>query len=165
MFKIGELVSYRSDGVYKISDIRKESFALGVSESLYYVLNPIKDERSTLFVPVDNQLLVSAMRPLLSKKEIEELIRGVSEHPIDWSENPKQRISASREIILRGEPAELISLIYTLKPYVDKRCAEGKKPCASDASALERAAALLFEEFSLSMPLSSSDELIKLIVE
>ena len=61
MFKVGTYVSYRSEGVCVISDIRMEAFnALGKSEE-FYILAPIKDMNSVLYVPVNNEVLTSKM--------------------------------------------------------------------------------------------------------
>lgn len=65
MYEVGGYVSYRSDGVCKIIDIRKENFGVVGKDTLYYVLSPVSDEKSTFFVPVDNEALVSMMRKVL----------------------------------------------------------------------------------------------------
>lgn len=57
MYKIGELFVYGSRGACKIIDIKNEKF--GNSEKTYYILMPFFDSKETIFVPVDNEKLVS----------------------------------------------------------------------------------------------------------
>ena len=69
MHKIGDKIMYGAGGVMTIVDIREESI-LDISRS-YYVLRPTLSKTESLtFVPADNEKLVSAMRPLLTKEEI-----------------------------------------------------------------------------------------------
>ena len=70
MFAVGSFVVYRAEGVCRISDIKAESFGVIGSKENYYILTPLNDEKSTVFVPVANETLVGMMRPLLSAEEI-----------------------------------------------------------------------------------------------
>ena len=65
MYKIGTYVSYRSEGVCVINEIKQQKFGALDTASEYYVLSPIVDNNSKLYVPVNNEALVSKMRPLL----------------------------------------------------------------------------------------------------
>ena len=70
MFSKGSYVIYRAEGVCVISDIKTEKFNALDKETQFYILNPVNDRKSMLYVPVDNETLTSMMRPLLSAKEI-----------------------------------------------------------------------------------------------
>lgn len=163
MFSVGNYVSYRSDGVCKIIDIRKESFGALGKDILYYILSPINDEKSTFFVPTDNALLVSMMRKLLSSDEITELVKAVSKKEPVWIDDSKQRGVAFKEILSKGDREEMLLLIKAVNNYQKLREAEGKKVYSADLSARSRAAKLLLEEFSIVLPISSEDELLNML--
>ena len=163
MYNIGAYVSYRSEGVCKIVDIRKENFGTVGKDTLYYVLTPANDEKSTFFVPVDNKSLVAMMRKILCAEEIIELIKEVSKTEMEWIPDSKQRGARFKEILANGERAELIMLVHTVKRHMDEQTALGKKTYISDLNAMKRACKLLFDEFSMMIPMSSPDETTELI--
>lgn len=163
MFGIGSYVSYRSEGVCKITDIRKENFGALGKDTLYYVLTPLNDEKSTFFVPTDNEHLVSMMRKVLSADEIYELIRGVAKREYEWIDDSKRRSAHFKEILANGEREELVYLVHTVKRYIDEQTAVGKKVYVTDIGAMKRANKLLFDEFSRMIPMSSPEDMTDLI--
>ena len=66
----GEYVNYRTSGVCLIEDIAVPEFASGGEKGEYYILRPVKDKSTTLFVPIKSEALLSGMRHLLAKEEI-----------------------------------------------------------------------------------------------
>ena len=62
MYKIGTVVVYGSEGVCEITEITSMKFANSENESLYYVLSPVSSRGSKVFVPCDNEALVSKMQ-------------------------------------------------------------------------------------------------------
>ncbi len=163
MFEIGSYVSYRSEGVCKIADIRKENFGILGKGTLYYVLTPVSDEKSTFFVPTDNEHLVSMMRKVLSADEIYELIRKVAKREYEWIADSKQRGARFKEILSEGDREELVFLVHTVKRYIDEQTAAGKKVYVTDSGAMKRATKLLFDEFSRMIPMSSPEDMVDLI--
>ena len=73
-FTIGDKVTYGIHGLCELTDIKEMLFAGKVEK--YYVLTPISDNRSTVFVPCDNGILVARMKRLLRKSEILTLIKN-----------------------------------------------------------------------------------------
>ena len=70
LFDKGDLVSYGTNGICCIEDIRFMSFSSGAKKSMYYILKPEASGESTIFVPAENEKLVSKMRKLMTKEEI-----------------------------------------------------------------------------------------------
>ena len=163
MFKVGSYVSYRSEGVCIISDIRKENFGTVGKDTLYYVLSPVGDAKSTFFVPVDNDTLVAMMRKILSADEVVELITQVSKRPDEWISDSKARGLYFKKVLGDGERDELVFLIHNIKKNIDAQTNLGKKPYVSDINTIDRAAKLLLGEFSMTMPISTTDEVIEFI--
>ena len=161
MFEIGSYVSYRAEGVCVIRDIRAERFGSIGSSAKYYILSPLNDEKSTVFVPADNEVLMRYMRPLLSPEEIMELIAQLRDKRIEWIPESRARNARYRDILADGDRRILIAMIYTIEDYVVS--IHPKKPGNTDENAFRRAIRMLFEEFSMTTDLSNIEELIAVL--
>ncbi len=163
MFEVGTYVSYRSEGVCVIVDIRTESFnTLGKSEK-FYILAPLKDMNSTLYVPVNNELLTSKMQPLLSADEISELADELRDARMEWISDSRARNAALRVILATGDRRELIVLVNTITDRIEHSAEIGRKITAGDENTLKRAKKMLFDEFSTTTELSTVEELMEVI--
>ena len=149
MHKIGDKIMYGAGGVMTIVDIREESVG-DVSRS-YYILRPtLARTESFTYVPMDNEKLVSAMRPLLSEGEILSLIRSAKDMPpIDWVNENRARQEYFKKIMESGDRAKLIAMIRAIDENGMRREAEGKKNFLSDENARAKAEKLLHSEFSV----------------
>ena len=65
-YKIGENVVYGTNGICKITDIRKMTLSPIIGERNYYVLEQINSKMSTIYVATDNEALCSKMRYVLT---------------------------------------------------------------------------------------------------
>ena len=164
MYKIGDNVVYGSNGVMTVVDMREEAF--GDAFRKYYVLKaPSEKYDSLTFVPVDNEKLVAAMRPLLSPEEIRELISKVDEIPLlDWVEDNRARSDQFKRIIEEGDRVKLISLIKSVCVTGERRLAEGKKNYLADESAMNKAEHILYSEIAVVFGVTE-DEVPALISE
>ena len=159
MFEIGSYVMYRAEGVCKISDIRDESFgAIGVQEK-YYILSPLNDEKSTVYVPMGNNALLGMMRPLISAEEICRMVLELKDERLEWIPDSRARNTAFRELLSRGDRRELIVLLHTIWEQIEG----GKRPTGSDEAAIKRAKKLLYEEFSITTDLASEEAVESLL--
>ena len=163
MFEIGSYVSYRAEGVCVIADIREERFGALGGIGKYYILAPIGDEKSTVFVPCDNENLVSMMRPLLSAEEILAMVEELREERIEWIEESRLRNLRFREIFSVGDRRQLIVLLNTVIEHSERIRALGKKVGSTDENAIYRAKTMLFEEFSMTTDLRDADEILLLL--
>jgi RNA polymerase-interacting CarD/CdnL/TRCF family regulator len=160
MFAIGAYVSYRSEGVCVISDIRTEVFnSLGKSEE-YYILAPLKDMNSVLYVPVNNEILTSKMQPLLSADEICALADELRGELLDWIDESRARNAALREILSGGDRRELIVLVNTILDRIARSDEIGRKITAGDENTLKRAKRMLLDEFSATTDLTTDEQLM-----
>ncbi len=163
MFEIGSRVVYRAEGVCVITDIRKEAFGAASEERRYYVLAPEGDNRSTVFVPTDNQKLTDLMRPLMSAEEIERMAKELREERMERISDSKARSAALRETLSIGERRSLCVMINTLSEKLEQLVKKQKKPCSTDLSALKKAENLLFDEFSATTDIASPDDVIPVL--
>ncbi len=149
-FSIGEMIVYGSVGVVKIIDIREECITDTPRE--YYVLCDVCSRAdSQIFVPTDNEKLVSTMRKLISREEAEALLAiPESELPkIEWKRDSRARMEYFRGIIESGDHKTMIAMINAIRRAGEARHAEGKKNFLSDENMLHKAEQLLDAEFNI----------------
>jgi len=146
MYNIGDKVVYGSNGAMTVIDMRDEM--IGDTSRKYYVLKSASDNSASLtFVPVDNEKLVSAMRPLLSEEEIRALVRGADDIPLlRWVEDNRARSEGFKKIVESGDRIQLISLIKSVIATGVRRNAEGKKNYLADEAAMHKAEHVLYSE-------------------
>ena len=164
MFEIGTHVSYRNEGICVITDIRVENFGVVGGNGEYYILAPVKDPNSMLYVPVDNAELVSKMLPLLSAAEICALAKELQGERIEWKNECRMRNHIFRDIINMGDRRALIVLVNTLSEKRGELAAEGKRLTGGDETMLKRAKNMLIDEFSHTSDINS-EEALMLVLE
>lgn len=147
MFQINDTVSYGTQGVCTVSGIKKMNLS-GKQED-YYILKPIYQTHSTIYVPVSNEALVAKMRRVISREEIQELIRIMPDEDTIWIENDAERKEKYQQIISSGNRQKLVQLIKTLYLEQSKRQNAGKRLRQSDEQLFKRAENLLYSEFAL----------------
>jgi len=163
MFKIGDHVRYRSEGVCVIKDIRTERFnSLGTSGE-YYILAPIKDLNSILYVPMDNKQLTDRMQQLLSADQINELVDTLKDERLEWIVDSRARNFAFRDMLVACDRNSLIILVNTLAEHIERMDAQGKKHTAGDDNIFKRAKKILLDEFSHTSNISTDEELLLLL--
>lgn len=149
MHKIGDNVMYGANGVMTIVDIREESIG-DVSRSYYVITPAIARSDSLTFVPTDNEKLVGAMRPLLTKDQALALILGMKNPGyIDWIPENRPRSEFFKRILESGEREMMVAMIHAINESAKRREAEGKKNFLSDENAKQKAEKILYSEFSI----------------
>ena len=146
MFSVNERIHYGGSGVCVIQEITTMRF--GRTRERYYVLKPVYQNASVIYVPVDNQQLVSKMRPVLSRAEVDKLIESMPEIPTAWEEDPQTRKLTFDNLLRSNECRSLIVIIKTLYAHKERRQADGKNLHVSDETILREAQRLLYDEFA-----------------
>ena len=149
MLGVGDNVVYGSNGVMTIVDIRDET--VGDVARKYYVLRAAGAHSDSLtFVPVDNESLVSMMRPLLTKKEILDILHSQDDAAgLEWVKDNRARSERFKKIIDSGDRAKIIAMIRSIYKTGLRRSEEGKKNYLSDENTMHRAEKLIASEFSI----------------
>ena len=163
MFDIGSYVIYRSEGVCVVSDIREENFGIIGKSEKYYILAPINAQSSTVFVPVNNEVLTSYMRPLLSAAQINAMAERLRAARLEWIDETRTRNNRFKEILAEGDPEALVLLVNSVSERIDAALACGKKPSTTDLNALRRAEKMLYDQFVSTTDLTSSEEILPLL--
>ena len=112
MFKIGELVSYSATGVCEVVDIRCEK--LTECEMQYYILKPMYQNASTVYVPVENQTLVSRIKPVMTKTQAQSLLENISNLQFEWVEKDSDRVALFRETLRLCDRVQAMAIIKCL---------------------------------------------------
>lgn len=145
-FSKGDTVVYGIHGVCSVVGIEKKEF-MG-KKSDYYVLAPTYDNRSTVFVPMENEQLVCKMKRIMQASEIYELIKQMPIEENIWIESDAERKRRYSEILKSGDRHALVRLIKTLYLHREKQSESKKKLHVSDEAFLRDAEKLLYEEFA-----------------
>ena len=146
MYSVNEKIHYGGSGVCVIQEIATMRF--GRTREKYYVLKPVYQNASVIYVPVDNEALVSKMRPVLSREEVDRLIDDMPDIPTAWEEDPQARKASFDALLRSNQCRDLIILIKTLHAHKERRQADGKTLHVSDETFLREAQRLLYDEFA-----------------
>ncbi len=154
-------VIYASNGVCTVEDIKNMAFVKGDPEKTYYILKPLNDKNSTIYIPEDNEILMGKIRDIISPGEIDDIVAGKSEIDCEWIEDRKQRTAHYKELFTFPHPAKLLPEIKLILRKKEEVLQNGKKQCAIDRDAFENALRFIREEFTFT--LNSAEKALELI--
>ncbi|MEA4832223.1 MAG: CarD family transcriptional regulator [Oscillospiraceae bacterium] len=112
-FSIGEYIVYKGVGMCIVEDIRNQDFNLS-GNRLYYVIRPVYDKSSTVYVPVNSDETGARMKRPMSRDELNLLIKTASEKDEDWIEDGKKRAARLDQIISSGVKMDILRMLKTL---------------------------------------------------
>lgn len=153
MFEIGAKVVYGKTGVCTVEGQCEKELTRN-QKKLYFVLKPFGSPNSTIFVPVEaNKVFV---RPVISKKEAEELIDKIPEI-IKFSADIELSKEQYDMMIATHNCEDLVGLASRL--YQKKKTAleNRKKPGYVDERYMALAEKLLLEELACALGLSCDE--------
>ena len=133
------------------------SFSSGAKKSMYYILKPEASGESTIFVPAENEKLVSKMRKLMTKEEIDEMISSTRDRSIEWESDRRFRNENFHEILTAGVRPEMLLMIRCIYNKKEELTENGKKLSESDNATLKTAEKLVEEEFSRVLEIKNED--------
>ena len=99
-YRKGEYVRYSCNGVCLVDDIRMDTLGKEAPKE-FYILKPVSNPASTIFVPTASQALVDRMARLPNQEELDQLILSTRDKEIPWTERsvwPAFRPSSKRAI-------------------------------------------------------------------
>ena len=157
MFTVNNSVIYSGHGVCRIVDITEQK--IGATLMKYYVLKPIGDENSTLYVPVNNDDLVSKMHKILSAEEIYSIINSMPDTATKWLTDENMRRESYKEILTSGDRAEIMRAIKGVYLHAQEQKKLGRKLHIADERFMKDAEKLLYEEFAYVLNIKREDVL------
>ncbi|WP_368489824.1 CarD family transcriptional regulator [Clostridium sp. BJN0013] len=146
MYRINDIILYGIQGVCKIIDITEKEIEGKRRE--YYVLKPVYDSNSTIFIPVHSEKLVAKMRRILSTEEIYALIKAIPSESTVWIDNETLRREKYSAILTSGDRTALVRLIKTLYLHQKMQREKGRKLHVSDERFMKDAERMIYDEFA-----------------
>ena len=161
MYKKGDVVVYSASGVCEIEEISKKSF--GSFSAEYYVLKPLMQKASTVFVPVNNEALVKKIHPILTQSEFESLFSSLKNCAPSRFATESERREKFSELLESGDRAALMNMVYDLNLHGKEQIESGRRLHIGDERLLRTAENMLFEEvaYVFNLELEAADEFIK----
>lgn len=151
MFAIGQYVVCGNKGVCAVEDITTLDISGVDKKRKYYILKPIYQTGSTLYVPVDSP---GEMRCVMNREEAEKLVGAIPDIPLLTITNDKLTEQTYRECMKRGNCEEWIKLLKTIYVRKQKRLQAGRKVTALDAKYFQMAEQSLYGELAVALETS-----------
>lgn len=148
-FAKGSYVVYGKMGVCRLMD--KQTMSFGGDSGEYYVLLPVSDDRSSVYVPCDNPNLMARLRTLLTPQQIGDILAGVDDSRLEWIDDRTERQATFRGIMGADDRLQLMRLIRCLYCKKQEKIAAGKRLSAMDEGYLQDAIRLVEEEFAIAL--------------
>ena len=98
-YQKGEYIRYACNGVCLVDDVRLDRLTKKEPPKEFYILKPVSNPASTLFVPTGNATLVAKMSRLPDREELDALILATREEPLDWIDDRKIRLASFQTIV------------------------------------------------------------------
>lgn len=162
MYQIDEYVMKVNTGLCHIENIVHLD-GIGIEKNkLYYLLIPLSDDKSKIYVPVDPE--PTSIRHVMNIKEAWSLIERISSINEVTIKNEKQREQEYKNAIKSTDPERWASIIKTMYLRKQKRTAEGKKSTAMDEHYFKVAEDYLYSELAFAIGKEKS-EILHIIAE
>lgn len=155
MFKVNDMVVYGNQGVCEIINIGTLSMSMVDKKKQYYTLRPVYHRDAAVYVPVDN--VTQVMRPVISKKEAEQLISRIPDIENAWIINEQEREEQYKSALRTCDCEELVKIIKTLFKRKKSRIDKGKKATVVDERYFKQAENQLYEELAYALEVDKSE--------
>ena len=147
LFNIGDTVVYGAQGICRIAGF--DTKTIGKADIKYYVLKPMFNENTAVFVPVENATLTEKMKSVLTKSQAEQLILKIDDIDVIKFSGENQKREQYKAVLASNDREKLISLIKTIRLERDIRRDSGKKLNINDEQTLRKAEMLLYNELAI----------------
>lgn len=160
MFCAEEIIIYGGYSVCKIAEITQKELDGKMVD--YYVLKPVFSPDSTVFVPVNNEMLKKRMHKIICKDDANNLIHSMPDIEKVWLDNENARKEKYKDILARRERDEVVGLIKALHIHQKKQSEKKRRLHISDEKFLKEAEKNLCEELAFVLEIAP-EEVINLI--
>lgn len=160
MFVVNDVVNYSVTGICRVENIAQQEIAGENRE--FYVLKPVFDDNSTVMVPIANEQLVSRMYSILSKEEINAIIKEMPQIEEIWLEDDRLRYEKYKGILFSGNRREVVGVIKALYRHRKEQAVKGRKLRTTDERVMRDAERLLYSEIAYSLEMKQ-DEVLQFI--
>ena len=164
MYKNGDYVIKSGSGICRIHDTAQLDLFDDGNIRLYYIVIPVEDKGSKLYVPADN--CEKTLRYVVNEKQALDIIRSIPSIKALEFESEKQREAKYKEAVKNSEPETLIAILKSMYERRMMRLEQGKKSFALDEHFFKLAQNNLYSElaFALGKEKSEMEALINDII-
>ena len=151
-YQVGAKVVYGIHGVCRILDV--ETKTVDRQKIPYYVLEPLDQPGARYYIPTQKPAAVAKLSPLLTRSELDSLLREAFCCENVWIEDENKRKLYYRELIGSGDRKALVAMVHALHQHKKQQLEAGKKFHLCDENFLRDAQKLLNSEFCLVLQMS-----------
>lgn len=162
MFEIGDFVACGNNGICTVADITVLNLSGIDKKRKYYLLKPVYQPTSTIYIPVDTA--DKAMRKAVTEDEAKSLILSIPKIPLISFSEDRMLEKIYKEYMSQNNCKAWIQLIKTIYLRKEKRLLDGHKVTAVDSRYFKLAEEFLYAELSVALRLSR-DEVREYITE
>lgn len=147
MFEKGDVVTYAAAGVCKVEGTMDKNVK-GFSKQ-YLVLKPVYEPNCAIYVPTNNEMLMSRVRGVMSEEDIYSLIEALPDIKKEWIDDDIKRTSFFRQTLKSGDRKEIMKMLRVLYLHRQEQLDNGRKFHSADEHFLKEAEHILFDEFAV----------------
>lgn len=155
MLSVGQTVVYGTQGVCTVKEI--SVLKMGKTKGEYYVLCPVDDPGSIVYVPTGNEKLAGKLRPVLTRDEANALIVEAAAEPLEWIVDDNGRKLVCDDIVKNGSRKQLMQLVGMLYRRREELKDKKKHFHNVDAQYLKTAERMLHGELAYALGISPDE--------
>ncbi len=155
MFQKGDHVIYGNNGICCVQDITTLNISGVDQKRKYYLLKPVFQSSSTVYVPLD--AAGNSIRKAVSRKEADELIRSIPVLPPIPLTDEKTLERTYKEYMHEGSCEAWVRLIKTIYLRKEVRLRKGCRITALDSRYYKLAEDFLLGELSIALGISREE--------
>ncbi len=129
-FNIGDAVRYGANGICVVSDRIRHKFS-DISAD-YFVLSPVGEKGSKIYVPADNGALTSRISPVPERGDIADALDHPERVSEVWINDETERNGRFREMLNSGSCETAIYILFGMLSNRNRRIKAGKSPRSAD---------------------------------
>ena len=147
MYKIDDLIFYKSHGICRIDQIVEQNFS--GTPQMYYVMQSKLRPGVILYHPVESKN--SQLEKLINKDEALEIIACFANDASEWEDRNTNRQRNHSEILSRNDHLEIAQLMNTLLRKELELKELDKKLAAQDTQMLHQITMIIYDILELAM--------------
>ncbi len=148
-------VRYGASGICKV--LRRETLSDSRGTGDYYLLQPVSETQTTIYIPADNRLLLSRVAPVPTKEDIHRAICATADGQALWAADRNDRSRQFAAILKEGDPTRLLLLVNCIYQKKQELLAGRKKLSSSDEGVLKRAERALQRDLAFVLDLREEE--------
>jgi len=156
-FEKGQYIVYTTNGLCYIEDIQYISFIKGEDAKMHYVIKPVRGNSSTIYIPSDNDKLISKIRPIMTQEELAALLSNIKSKSLTWENDRKIRAENFHDILISGVAEDLMLMISCIYSKKNSLLTAKKTLSSSDSKFFEQAKKLVEEEFAFVLGIKETE--------